>query len=139
MNNPKSEMRNPHSKIIRILVVEDEPAITQVCLRVLTGEGFEVEIAVNGIAAGDKLRERDDYDLILIDIRTPVMNGKELYQYMKDKHPKLVNRVIFTTGDVVGGDTQSFLEQAARPFLPKPFTPDELKTIVRETLRQIEK
>ncbi len=82
---------------------------------------------------------KKDYDLCLIDIRTPVMNGRQLYQYIQEKHPKLIDGVIFTTGDVVGGDTMAFIEQNGRPYLPKPFTPNELKTIVRETLRQIEK
>jgi DNA-binding response OmpR family regulator len=121
----------------RILVVEDEPAICDVCRRVLTGEGFDVEIAVNGRIAQDMIEERQ-YDLCLIDIRTPAMNGKELYLWLEEKHPKLASRVIFTTGDVMGGgDTQIFLEQVARPFLPKPFTPDELRAILRETLRQV--
>ncbi len=131
-------MNNSGTDVKRILVVEDEPAISQVCLRVLTREGFEVDIAVNGSIAQDVLGEKD-YDLCLIDIRTPVMNGKELYQVIIEKHPKLANRVIFTTGDMMDGYTQRFLELAGRPFLPKPFTPDELTTIVRETLRQIEK
>jgi len=39
---------------------------------------------------------------------------------------------------VIGGDTQSFLEQTAKPYLPKPFTPDELKDIVIETLKEME-
>jgi DNA-binding response OmpR family regulator len=47
--------------------------------------------------------------------------------------------VIFTTGDLMGGDTRSFLEQSGQPFLPKPFTPSELKIMVREILRQLEK
>jgi CheY-like chemotaxis protein len=67
------------------------------------------------------------------------MTGKELHQWLKEKHPQLANRVIFTTGDVMGGDTQIFLEQAHRPFLPKPFTPDELKAIVKEALKELEK
>jgi len=130
-------MKNSSAEVKRILVVEDEPVISQVCLRTLTGEGFEVDIAVNGRIAQDMLGEKD-YDLCLIDIRTPVMNGRQLYQCIQEKHPKLIDRVIFTTGDVVGGDTQSFLEQTSRPFLPKPFAPDELKTVVRETLEKIE-
>ena len=131
-------MKNSCAGVKRILVVEDEPAICQVCQRVLTSEGFEVDIAVNGEVAEDKLRERD-YDLILIDIRTPVVNGKQLYQYVNERYPELATGVILTTGDVISGDTQRFLELVGRPILPKPFTPDELKAIVRETLRQIEK
>ena len=131
-------MKNSSAGAKRILVVEDEPAICQVCLRVLTGEGFEVDIAVNGGVAQDMLREKD-YDLCLIDIKTPVMNGKQLYQVIIDKHPELANGVIFATGDVIDGYTQRFLELASRPFILKPFTPDELKSIVRETLKQMEK
>jgi len=130
-------MKTPDVSVKRILVVDDESAISQVCQRILTGEGFEVDIAVNGRVAQEML-EKKIYDLICIDIRTPVMNGRHLYQHIQEKHPKLIDRVIFTTGDVIGGDTQSFLGLAGRPFLPKPFTPDQLKTIVRETLRQIE-
>ena len=134
----KSEMRNPHSKIIRILVVEDEPAICQVCQSVLTDEGFEVYIAANGDVAQDML-EKKDYDLVMIDIRMPVMDGKQLYQVIIDKHPKLANGVIFATGDVMDGYTQRFLELAGRPHLLKPFTIDELRDIVRETMRRMAK
>ena len=131
-------MGTPERTIKRILVVEDEPSISQVCQRVLTGEGFEVEIADNGRAAQDRI-ENGQYGFLLVDIRTPAMNGKELYQWLKETHPQAANRVIFTTGDVMGGDTQAFLEQAGRPFLPKPFTPDELRTVMREALKQIAK
>jgi DNA-binding response OmpR family regulator len=131
MGNSKADMK-------RILVVEDEPAISQVCQRVLTKDGFEVDTAVNGEIAQDMLKGKD-YTLILIDIRTPVMSGKEFYQCLRGKYPKLVDEVIFTTGDVIGNDTKNFLEQSGRPFLPKPFTSDELKAIVRETLSQVEK
>ncbi len=122
----------------RVLVVEDEPVISEACRRILTGEGFEVDIAVNGRVAQDILEEKQ-YDLCLLDIRTPEMNGIELYQWLKEKYPQQAERVIFTTGDVMGGDTITFIEQTGRPYLPKPFTPDELKATVREALRQIGK
>ena len=132
-------MQNFSAGLKRILVVEDEPAISDVCQRVLTSEGFNVDIAVNGKVACDMIEEKQ-YDFCLIDIRTPAMNGKELYLWLEEKHPKLASRVIFTTGDVMGGgDTQIFLEQAARPFLPKPFTPDELRAVVRDALKEPEK
>ncbi len=131
-------MKNFSGGAKRILVVEDEPAISQVCLRVLTSEGFDVDIAVNGKVAQGMIEEKQ-YDLCLIDIRTPTMNGKELYQWLEEKHHQQAERVIFTTGDVMGGDTITFIEQTDRPYLPKPFTPDDLKAVVRETLRQIGK
>ena len=131
-------MKSPGSGTKRVLVVDDEPAICDLCRRVLISEGFEVKIAAQGNVAQDMVEEKR-YDLCLMDIKMPVLNGKELYEWMREKHPHLARRVIFITGSVMGGYTQVFLEQTGRPFLLKPFTPDELKAKVRETLRQLEK
>ena len=131
-------MKKPGAGAKRILVVEDEPAINDVCRRVLEDEGLEVDIAVNGKVAQDMI-DKKQYDLCLVDIRTPEMNGIELYQWLQEKHPQLAGRVIFTTGSVIGKEATTFIEQTGRPFLPKPFTPDELKAIVRETLKEVEK
>jgi DNA-binding response OmpR family regulator len=121
---------------VKILAVEDEPRIREVYYRALTSEGYRVDFAQNGAAAQSMLME-EDYDLLLVDIKTPVMDGKQLYHYIEDRYPELVNRVIFTTGDVMSNDTQDFLKQTGRPFLPKPFSPDELNTLVRETLGRL--
>ncbi len=126
-------MKDSSMAVKSILVVEDEPAICEICLKVLRGEGYEVDLVVNGKLAEAKLRQRE-YDLIIIDIRTPVMNGKELYQFIVDDVPVMADRIIFTTGDVMGGSLQPFIERAKRPFLPKPFTPGDLRKIVKETL-----
>jgi len=119
-------------------VVEDEPSIGNMCRRVLTGEGFEVEIAINGMLAQGMIEERQ-YDICLIDMRTPEMNGTELYQWLQKKYPRLANQVVFTTGGVLDEKTMPFIEQSGRPFLPKPFTPEELIAVVEEALKQIEK
>ena len=126
-------MGQANANMKSILVVEDEPGIAKVCTRTLSAEGFQVEVAVNGKAALNALKERE-YDLCLIDIRTPEMNGIELYGHLEEEHPATVNRVIFTTGDVLSGNIKAFLEKANRPYLPKPFTPDELRAIVRNVL-----
>jgi len=117
----------------KILSVEDEPSIRQVCRRTLTSQGYQVDFAVNGVAAESMLM-KGTYDLLLVDIKTPVMDGKQLYRYIKKRYPELADRVIFTTGDVANDDTQSFLEREGRPFLLKPFSPDELRAMVRGTL-----
>ena len=124
------------SIVKRFLVIEDEPAISKICQRVITEEGFEVDTAANGKTAKGMLGN-NDYALLLIDIKTPVMSGKELYQYIKDRYPRLVDRIVFTTGDVISGDIQYFLEQTGRPSLLKPFTPDELRAIAKETLERL--
>lgn len=130
-------MSRPCAGQKRILVVEDELEITRICRRTLAPEGYQVDIATNGAMAEQMLQE-EDYDLIIIDIKTPVMDGKQLYQNMNERYPELVSKTIFTTGDVISSETQYFIEQTGRPFLPKPFTPEELKVIVRETLKQLD-
>ena len=115
------------------LVVEDEPGIAEVCKRTLSGEGFQVDIAMNGKVALGMLRKKD-YDLCLCDIRTPEMNGIELYQHWEEEFPETVSKVIFTTGDVLSSGIKEFLEKTQRPYLPKPFTPNELRTVARAVL-----
>ena len=126
-------MKNSSAGIKTILIVEDEPEIRHVCQRVLTRQGYCVDFTTNGVTAEDMLM-KEDYDLLLIDIKTPVMNGKDFYRRIEARYPKLLDKVIFTTGDVINNDTKDFLTQAGRPFLLKPFAPDELQAIVRENL-----
>ena len=94
-----------NSGVKKILVVEDETTISDVCRRDLSGEGFEVDIAVDGKVAQHMIEE-GKYDLCLIDSRTSKMNGKGLYQWLKEKHPQLAVGAIFTTGDELGGNTR---------------------------------
>ena len=117
----------------KVLVVEDEPAIARVCVRTLAAEEFDVEIAINGQVALNRLNT-DMYDFCLVDIMTPEMNGVELYKRLKDNCPEMANRVIFSTGDVISDNIRAFLEGTGRPFLAKPFTPDDLRSVFRVAL-----
>ena len=110
-------MKNTGASAGRVLVVEDEPSISQICLRTLSGEGFEVDVVGNGVEAQGKLKAKD-YDICLIDIMTPVMDGKRLFRWITEKHPELVTGVIFTTGDSINPGTRIFLEAAGRPCCP---------------------
>ncbi len=130
-------MQQAKANGIRILIVEDEPSICEVCLRTLTAEGFEVDVAVNGGVAQTALPKKE-YHLCLIDIRTPLMNGMELYRHIGEKYPRLVNGVIFTTADILDSELEAFLNQSQRLYMPKPFAPDELRAIVREAVERLE-
>jgi DNA-binding response OmpR family regulator len=131
-------MNTPDGTAKKILVVEDEPSLADMCRIVLTREGFEVEIAVNGRVAQNMIDEKQ-YDLCLIDIRMPKMSGEELYQWLQKKYPKIANGVVFTTGSMIDEETMTFVVQSGRPFLPKPFALHELRAVVEEALKQIEK
>ena len=116
-----------------VLVVEDEPGIAKVCMRTLPTEGFQVDIAENGEIALDMWREKD-YDLCISDIRTPRMNGIDLYRQLESECPEVVYKFIFTTGDMLNGNIKIFPEETGRPYLPKPFTPENLRAIVNMVL-----
>jgi len=113
----------------RVLVVEDEPGIAAVCMRTLNREGFQVDIAVDGKIALEMWAKKI-YDLCISDIRTPRMNGIELYRQLEIKCPEVAKKFIFTTGDMLSGTVKTFLESTGRPFLTKPFTPEDLRAIV---------
>lgn len=124
-------MNQNEAKRKSALVVEDEPLISRVCRKTLSAEGFEVDVATNGLIAKEMVANRN-YDLFLSDIRTPQMNGIEFYRYLEEKYPAMAGKVIFTTGDVLSGNIDTFLKEVDKPFLPKPFLPDDLKQIVRK-------
>jgi DNA-binding response OmpR family regulator len=127
------QLKSPITGRKTILVVEDEAAIREFCRRVLAGEGFEVDIAADGKVAQNMLKKRQ-YDLHLLDMKMPVLGGKELYRWLQETYPGSEARVVFITGSVVGEDTQSFLRQCGRPWLSKPFTANELKAKVVENI-----
>ncbi len=124
-------MKKPGTDIKRILVADDEPAICQLCQRVLTEEGFEVDIAANGREAQSKIGKQE-YDLYLFDIKMPVVSGGELYIWLQETNPGSAEKVIFMTGSAIGKDTESFLEASGRPVLLKPFATEDLKAICRQ-------
>jgi CheY-like chemotaxis protein len=121
-----------------ILVIEDEPSINLICSKILTKEGYKVDIATNAKIAQDIL-EIWEYDLCLVDIRMPTMNGIELYQWLTENHPVQAERVIFTSGDVYNKDTENRIELSTKRFLPKPFTTEEHKAAVSEFFEEGEK
>jgi len=121
----------PEEEKRRVLVVDDEPAICAVCKRVLTKNGFEVDIVNDGETA-EKSVEEQTYDLLLVDIRLPKESGIEFYVWLKQVYQLIAERVIFMTGSVMGGDVATFLKQSARPYLFKPFRPDELVNAAEE-------
>ena len=131
-------MKASAGSIKRALVAEDDPVISQVFSKVLTKEGFVVDIAENGEIAQNIL-QRKDYNLCLFDISTQEVNGRQLYEYITKKYPKLVNGLIFTTRGPVDKETQAFLEQTGIPFLHNPFAPESIKGILCQALKRIEK
>jgi DNA-binding response OmpR family regulator len=113
--------------------VDDEPLIINFISRVLQKDGYAVDVADQADKAINLLKTKE-YDVILLDIKMPDMDGIELYYYMKNLSESLVNRVIFITGDVMSVDTHRFLEKTNSVYIPKPFDADALREVVRKRL-----
>ncbi len=116
-----------------LLIVDDDPRITDLLRRVLAYEGYSVTIAATGQEALNRALERPP-DLIILDIMLPELNGLEVAQRMRaagDSIPILMLTARDTVADRVHG-----LEMGADDYLVKPFAPEELVARVKALLRR---
>lgn len=120
-------------KGLRVLVVEDEPALAMAVSEALEDAGFTVDRAGDGEEGLTRLTEAN-YDLIVCDLKMPRIDGMQFYRAMAAATPALARRVIFVTGDVAGTDAERFLEETACRWLSKPFRLGDLLRAARDTL-----
>lgn len=118
----------------RILIVEDEEKIARFVTLELEHEGYQVEHAVDGRTAVDLALERD-YDLILLDVLLPQLNGMEVLRRVR-KH-KDVPVIMVTARDAVM-DKVAGLDAGADDYLTKPFAIEELFARIRVALKRAE-
>jgi PAS domain S-box-containing protein len=103
-----------------ILVVEDEGHLRDLFTDVLAVRGYTVQTA-SGAEEAIELVKGTGFDAIITDIKMPGPGGMGLYRYVADNHPDLAGKVIFITGDILGGETRSFLAATDCVYLEKPF------------------
>jgi len=116
-----------------VLLVEDEPGVRALARRALTSFGYRVLEATNGVEALTVARQTSDpIDLLLTDVVMPEMGGRELAQVLKQQRPD--TRVLFTSGYPDSGGMALDVAESGVPYLPKPYTPNELAEKVREVL-----
>jgi len=119
---------------LRILAVDDEQPILSLIQRILSAQGSTVDITDSGEKALWYLKERD-YDLVISDLRMPGIDGWKLFQWIKENRPHLAASLIFITGDILNPKVQSFLNEANVSYLKKPFSMEELKKAVVNSLK----
>ncbi|MEX2227661.1 MAG: ATP-binding protein [Dehalococcoidia bacterium] len=117
----------------RVLVVDDEESIKELLTNVLEMDNHRVVLASNGREALELVR-REAFDLIISDIKMPVMGGAELYQRLHDESHPLATRMIFVTGDTVAAETRAFLQGVQNPVLSKPFRLRDVRETVQAVL-----
>jgi PAS domain S-box-containing protein len=127
---PAAEARRPVSQPARrMLVVDDEIAMRSAISRFLTSLGHTVTAAAGGVEAR-ALLDANEYDVVLLDLRMPDLGGDTLYEELRDRDPRHARRVVFVTGDVQSDQARHFLDRAGRPVVGKPFSLDDLVTVL---------
>jgi PAS domain S-box-containing protein len=113
----------------RLLVVDDEPAMRTAIGNFLSSLGHGVTVAAGGLEAR-ALLDRNEYDVVLLDLRMPDLGGDDLYRELVQRDPRHAGRVVFVTGDTHNTQARRFLAEAGRPSVSKPFQLDDLATVV---------
>jgi two-component system sensor histidine kinase/response regulator len=116
-----------------ILVIDDEEAMRYSCSQVLNKDGYVTETADDGYSGLRKIKEVKP-DLVLIDLKMPGMGGMELLEKIGQIDPDIISVVI--TGYATIESAVEAMKLNAYDFLPKPFTPDQLRIVIGRGLER---
>lgn len=118
---------------MRLLLVEDHPELSHWLQKALTGLGFAVDTAADGLAA-DHLLLTENYSLVVLDVALPRLNGLELLARLRKRGQALPVLLLTARSDVA--DRVKGLNSGADDYLTKPFELDELEARIRALLRR---
>ncbi len=121
------------AKLVTILVIDDEEFMCDSCCKVYAKDGYRVDIARDGATGLQKVKELNP-DLVLVDLKMPGMSGMEVLEEIKTIDPNIISVVITGYGTI--DSAVESMKNGAYDFLPKPFTPDELRLITKRALER---
>ena len=112
---------------VNILLVEDNQINQMVAQNLLVKYGFQLDIANHGKEAIERVRDKD-YDIILMDVQMPEMNGLEATRYIRSKfdEPKCNVKIMAMTASVLKREIDICMEAGMDDYIPKPYQPEEL-------------
>jgi PAS domain S-box-containing protein len=119
---------------MRILVVDDEKIMREGAERILTKEGWKATIAENG-ERGLELIKDGKFRILLLDLMMPGISGMDVLKTVRESQPELL--VIVITGYATIENAVEAMKRGAYDFIPKPFTPDQLRIVVRRALEKL--
>ncbi len=115
----------------RILVVDDEIVVCKSVKKILEKRGHKVIPVQTGKAALE-IVETDTFDLLVLDVKMPEMDGIEVLENIKERHPDIT--VLMITGYATVETAVKAIKSGAFDYIPKPFSPDELSIVVDKAL-----
>jgi two-component system, OmpR family, phosphate regulon sensor histidine kinase PhoR len=118
-----------------ILVIDDEQIMREGCSRILSKDGCSVATSETGEKGLEEIqRSPDRFDVILLDLMMPGVNGMEVLDRIRTIDPNLL--VIVITGYATVESAVEAMKKGAYDFIPKPFTPDQLRIVVKRGLER---
>lgn len=129
MNTPAAA--SPVRPPLRVLVVDDEREIAELLRDMLRPAHYEVETALTGGQALERLRARH-FDAVVADLHMPGLDGMALWREVGRVEPALARRMLFVTGDTLGREAGRFFAETGCPSLDKPFRRCDLLARVAE-------
>jgi signal transduction histidine kinase/ActR/RegA family two-component response regulator len=117
----------------KVLIVDDEPDVLDLCKRILESQGYDVSSASNGYDAIDIARD-EDFDLLLTDIKMPGMTGLDIAQVLKESDPGII--CVTMTGYATMDSAIKALSLGIDEFILKPFTPKDLVRGINKALEK---
>jgi CheY-like chemotaxis protein len=128
------DRRLEHGKGL-VLLVEDEPALSRASSRVLSGLGYDVLCAGDGVQALSLFREHQrEVVAVVLDMILPRMDGQQTFAALKDVDPDVP--VIITSGSTLDDTRRALLDSGVRDYLPKPYDAEELSRSLAKVARQ---
>lgn len=116
-----------------ILVIDDEESMRDSCSQILVKDEYRAETAENGLLGLEKIKALQPH-LVLIDLKMPGLSGFQVLEQARALDPNLIPVVI--TGYATVESAVEAMKKGAYDFLPKPFTPEELRIIIRRGLER---
>ena len=117
----------------RAIVVDDEPIVCEAVKAILETENIEVFITTSSLKAIEDIKA-SNYDLIISDVMMPEMNGFDLYENIKEASPDSIFILITAFGTI--SSAVDAIKKGIYDYIPKPFTPDEVRIPVRRALER---
>lgn len=131
---PDGEAEEPVASL-RVLVVDDEEPVGNLLDRMLRTLGHCPTIVCSG-EAGLEMMEREEFDVVLCDVKMPGLNGFDVLSALRAQNPDLAERLIFMSGDTLSHTTRAALEQNGNLFLAKPFSIEQVRQILNLSLKR---
>ncbi len=123
----------PPSRRGRVLVVDDEPMVALAVRRTLETL-HDVSVVNRAQDAIEMLRAGERFDVIFCDVMMPNVTGIDFFNEVSALAPSEIEKIVFLTGGAFASQARQFLETIPNVQLNKPFTPDELRSLVRDRL-----